>query len=752
MTKITPLLSTFAVLNSWLVSCRGGLEIPALFVQDGMIELSVTVCMNTVTISRRAVFHIINFTPNFPVTTLIHSLHEKYILTHTINDPCQFLGQIGRQPDSKNIIFFLKNFNDLSTLILNPAKNECDGRISGEHNFTYLQQSGLRVNVSHSRFKGTFTPEKDATGASTPCDLKPHKDFAALDRRSVLTNRMLNLTHGFYNHTIWNYRNHLIFVVLSSQKTMASEKNAQAASNTSSRVYLDDCIFNCLVSYFKFFWRIFKGQRAVICLENTCYRYDPYAERLSIFNGLSDEEYFDFSLTDLHGKTLRCGVELHEANFPAVVHLSSWASPLLHSISLLQEALNCSVDLFDPPIDIPLNSEAGLKYDLDLISINGEAGLIDLGVSDVDHTVSVESCALCIVAPRRGFKPPYLVVFLSFSGPLWLIFLASVLLSIAVQRHFQQFQVRVLGDLYTDRSRSAFENTSAIFMIYGYFICGSPPRLLLGKWFTGRILFLIFSFSALIIVTVYQSEMVTLLSNRVRYEDIQNIGELQESDLFIQTTSSSEEHIEFLRKHPDYAGLETKLFTSYRSINDVLSEYLQPNIGGRLIINGTFYTIDENLLSTLTEGVFSETLPALNKALISVMHTDAFFVNIPQSMLQQKNFLIRWRSLGEPVEWHRLDDCVFMYPFAYRVLRNSPFFEALNHKVTGLLESGIIDKAIGSERIGDKLGIFLQKDELDEEPRPFTMTDLQSAFLFLCVGLSISGLVFVFEMYQNLTQ
>lgn len=255
--------------------------------------------------------------------------------------------------------------------------------------------------------------------------------------------------------------------------------------------------------------------------------------------------------------------------------------------------------------------------------------------------------------------------------------------------------------------------------VYAYFVCGSPPTLTLGRLVTGKMIFTIFSFSALIISTAFLGSMTTLLSNRVLYPEIDSLRTLEESDLFIETLNDLDMDIDF------FAGrLES--------------------LRGKLVKNYLFYEselFDQELYS-------SENLDfMLNVShIFSKSTSNAFLVGMPFMSNPRENVIILQTHLQEPVEYHLMKECLMMYPLTLPILKNSLFYDKLNQVIASMLETGHAGRIL-DDTTKDliKWGNSSAREE-HVEPRAYDMNDLQSAFFGLVVGLFLSFLAFVGEL------
>ncbi|CAH0383107.1 unnamed protein product [Bemisia tabaci] len=296
--------------------------------------------------------------------------------------------------------------------------------------------------------------------------------------------------------------------------------------------------YDTLIFCFKFIWRFFRGLKTIICTENGCSRYDPFTENVIWYNGQDDEGYFDFSVTNLHKKHVNLILNDIEGFRMSGEHLYRAMQDVQLAIFYdLERSLNCTFRYFLHPIgdNGQIDHDIGQKLNLDLHRVAIGDSLDDKVYSGFDLSVGVETEAVCILTPHSKLMPPCLVGYKIFTLGVWIFLLLTVAIFIVTQYFFLNVHCRSLRGLYSERDVSMFAGTSSLYTIYHYFICGTPPRLLLGKLLTGKILFFIFSFSALIISSIFLGGMTTLLTNTLQYPEIDSLKELEDSDLFIQT-------------------------------------------------------------------------------------------------------------------------------------------------------------------------------------------------------------------------
>lgn len=186
-------------------------------------------------------------------------------------------------------------------------------------------------------------------------------------------------------------------------------------------------------------------------------------------------------------------------------------------------------------------------------------------------------------------------------------------------------------------------------------------------------------------------------------------------------------------------------------------ETLSSSDQGWTLLTGGSSDLDltpENMNTSFVRGFF-----ALQENELAHMNTDTYVLSIPDMFLSQENFLFKSKFAPHGIEVHRVQECLVSYPFSYRMPKNSLFLEPLNRKIVQLLESGHVKKQLDVVLTGriinrmngytSGLGVERSKPAVDDAPRPFSMVDLQLAFISLGFGHLVAFLAFSAELLIN---
>lgn len=263
---------------------------------------------------------------------------------------------------------------------------------------------------------------------------------------------------------------------------------------------------------------------------------------------------------------------------------SNWETFFVEVLNRLKKSLNCHFDpqmihllpaVANPNLQDNLEIDVGQKYGVAIHVINFAKVLKGTNPSDFDLSVCFDTTALSVLTPPSKLVPQYFLLFRVFTPVVWIFIIMTTITFVLMQYIFQYSQRGRFRQLYSETEISSYEGSSSILTVFAYFFCGSPPRLFLGRFYTGKILFLIVSFAAIIISTIFSSNMTKLFTKGVRYPEIDSIDDLAEADIFIQA-SDVEATSNFLKQSKLFEKLATKLTSSLNSVNKV--NYLDRDI------------------------------------------------------------------------------------------------------------------------------------------------------------------------------
>ncbi|CAH0387345.1 unnamed protein product [Bemisia tabaci] len=538
------------------------------------------------------------------------------------------------------------------------------------------------------------------------------------------------MTRGLYTNPIWNSNNYLIFMLRDFDRDDCKPPTQHHAVISPNETASND--FAELIICFKFIWRFFRGVKTTICSEKGCSRYDHFAENIIWYSGEDHEVYFDFSVTNMHRKPLSFIPDDSEGVYLIDQHFHRWMSTVQEKIiDLVAESINCTSKFYLGFAVEEIGHEVGQKLNVDLHHVEIGASTEEIDYSRFDFSVGIETEAMCILTPHSELLPQCLVPFKVFSFPVWIFIGITVIVFVLMQYVFLQAQGGPFRNLYSETDISLYDSTSAAHTMYAYFICGSPPRLLLGKLFTGKILFIIFIFSALIISSVFLGGMTTLLTNTVQYPEIDTLKDLEDSDLLIQVPDTEAAALYFAQ-----LGLSEKLRGKLACNLALYLELLDEEISQSLV---GF----QKLLRRWRDYVPEKFVRNVHV----IMENDAFVAGLQASLSSGTRVVLRKWQFHEKFEYHLVAERLKVRPYFHSFMKNSFLVEKFNRKMAQFLESGHVSKAYDSDfPNAPEAAPPLPKEE---DPRPYSLNDLQLPFFSLLLGLFSSLLVFIAEMVME---
>ncbi|CAH0382868.1 unnamed protein product [Bemisia tabaci] len=564
------------------------------------------------------------------------------------------------------------------------------------------------------------------------CDERMFLSSAELNGTRELSDLNFDLTRGLYTNSIWNSNNYLIFMLgefgrdtINSNTSVHRQEwvcDFDLGHQTSANDY------DALIFCFKFFWRFFRGLKTIICHEGGCSRYDPFAEYIVQYNGEGNETYFDFSVTNMQMKRFK--IMMKDTEFSIVSEGTNAFKTLTYAgiFENFAAFFNCTFEYLLFIHDI----EDGQKHNVDIFVAQIFATPDEVDLYKFDFSVGVEMKSMCILTPHSKLMPQFLVPFKVFTFAVWGCILLIAAVFVLQQHVFLKTQGGLFRGMYSETEIVQYSTSSSVYMIYGYFICGSPPRLLLGKLFTGKILFFVFIFSAFIISNIFLGGMTTLLTNTVQYPEIDTLKDLEDSDLFIQVPS-----VETATTYFAHLGL---------------SEKLRAKLSSDAMYHITAET--ENFIANFSlEKVFSNHEIALvsekfAKNLRVIFENDAVLVDLPHSLRSETDIVMKRWPLWETFEYHVVEECLKTYPSIFSFQKNSFLFPAFNKRVAQFLETGNFQPH-SAENYHNLFDVYDTAPPTDDEPRPYTLNDLQLPFICLVAGLVLSFIAFSAEMVME---
>ncbi|CAH0386501.1 unnamed protein product [Bemisia tabaci] len=731
-----------------VVLSTSDLQRPKESKRESLHLLAFHVCQNIANRTDLKLFYTVDLDSDPSFQHLIQDLHGTSIQTISITHH-------GGMTDSmvtdqrKNIIF---NFNDIDELFnfifhtISPPESlkmnremETGFEGSTENTVNQTKKTLPRYCIKVDEFH--YFSQREG------CSKEVRITSSELENGSILSDSVYNATSGFYLNKIWNFRNHLIFL-LKNVGHCAREFPSKIFRNVTFPTFETNKRFN-LILCFKFFWRFFKGQKTIICHPDGCEKYDPFTESLIFYQGWAQihEDFLDFSWTNMHEKSILVIEDYSEPAGLRSFRIETWMSGSFFFDVVLEnlvDAVNCTLRTLGPyEIHKAEVRKNALKYDVSLLFFNNEIISEGTDYSELDISASVDTSALCIATPHSGYMSQGLVIFKSFSPLVW-IFISATFASLTIMQYFYQYsQYALFPRLYTETEVDYYRDTSSLLIVYAYFICGSSPSLHLGRLFTGKVLFLIFSFSTIIISTIFLSGMTTLLSDRVLYPEIDSIRSLEESNMLIQTHKKENTETSIFDHLNLSESLRASLADNFYYYTDVVILELMEILSTYDPVLVNFAAIHDFFLNLTDIG---NSVEKIDQNVRSITETDALLLGVPSSSTPQKNLRMRSFLNDQWYDYHLMVECLMTYPVIFTFAKNSFLFDRMDRMMAQYFETGHARRILGNISVMRQVELGVSYAENDPEPRAFNLDDLQSGFIGLVVGLFMSFLAFVGEL------
>lgn len=301
-------------------------------------------------------------------------------------------------------------------------------------------------------------------------------------------------------HPVWNGENYIIFNIWN-----AGSAEQFCANNPPPHKNIE----RALMPTFKFMWQFFRGLKTIICIGDHCFGYDPFAGTITSFSA-KNESFFDYSMSDIRGKQISNLV--YDSRDPCDYYfgLKHWDEFQHFLMETVVEHMNGALYLECCRVEgdrdeCHLDFSGRIEKDIDVVTF--EVRLEDDDFRHLDVVSMYDFGKLCFIVPDKGYMPSYLIPARCFSAIVWLWTILSVATFVTVHEGYRRFYLMTGVD-------PTVESVSTFFIVYRFILCAAHPRLLLGHP-TGRILFVVFSFSCLVLTTAFLSTMVTFQSIRL---------------------------------------------------------------------------------------------------------------------------------------------------------------------------------------------------------------------------------------------
>lgn len=331
-------------------------------------------------------------------------------------------------------------------------------------------------------------------------------------------------------------------------------------------------------------------------------------------------------------------------------------------------------DILCDRVDISLNSRFVKLY----------------GTNDIEFTLPVGFDNLCVIVPKAKRLPKWLAIFRIFNlhvqFALVCIYVGCSIISRILQKMHSHFKCV--------RKEISLVNTF-IEMIPPFL---SLPLIRMPSSSHQKVFVMTCFVFGMIIASIFQGKLVTVLSKPDYYPDINTMEELDASGLVIGTGS------------PNLIG------DTFSTEESSLIKHLRDKI--------TFYN--------LSQGVMSFVAKHQNMSALSRLSNVIYYLHL-------------FRNSDGTFQLHVVKECPRTYSLAYIIHKGSPFLFRINNIIAQLVESGIIDK--WNEDTYFNMRAFQRCTySSNDSHKVFSLDDLQMPFLILVCGLFGSAITFFVEL------
>jgi hypothetical protein len=330
-----------------------------------------------------------------------------------------------------------------------------------------------------------------------------------------------------------------------------------------------------------------------------------------------------------------------------------------------------------------------ILYDRADISLNSRFVKL-YGTNDIEFTLPIGFDNLCIIAPKAKRLPKWLTFFRVFNLQVQFS-LVCVYVGCSIISHILQ------------KMHSHFKHVRKDISLFDTFIEMLPPFLSLPvirmPSSSNEKVFVMTCFVfGMIIASLFQGKLVTVLSKPDYYPDINTLEELDASGLVIGTGSPN--------------LVENTFSTEESSV----IKHLRDKV--------TYYNLPESVMSYVARH---HNISALNR-----LSNAIYGVHLYHS--SDGTFLL-----------HIVEECPRTYSLAYIVPKGSPFLLRINKIIAQFVESGIIGKWNEDTRFN--MTAFQRREyTTNDSHKVFSLEDLQMPFLALVCGLFGSAITFFVEL------
>jgi hypothetical protein len=312
------------------------------------------------------------------------------------------------------------------------------------------------------------------------------------------------------------------------------------------------------------------------------------------------------------------------------------------------------------------------------------------GTNDIEFTLPVGFDNLCIIVPKAKHLPKWLAIFRVFNFHVQFA-LVCVYVGCSITSRILQ------------KMHSHFKHVRKDISLFDTFIEILPPFLSLPlirmpSSSHQKVFVMTCLVFGMIIASIFQGRLVTVLSKPDYYPDINTLEELDTSGLVIGT------------------GSPNLIEDTFSTEESSLIKHLRNKI--------TYRNLSESFMDYVAKHQNMSALNRLSNAIYS---------------------LHLFHNSDGTVQLHIVKECPRTYSLAYIIPKGSPFLLRINNIIAQFVESGIIDKWNEDTRF-NMTAFQRRKHSSHDSHKVFSLEDLQMPFLILVYGLFGSAITFFVEL------
>jgi len=312
------------------------------------------------------------------------------------------------------------------------------------------------------------------------------------------------------------------------------------------------------------------------------------------------------------------------------------------------------------------------------------------GTNDIEFTLPVGFDNLCVIVPKAKHLPKWLAIFRVFNlhvqFALVCVYVGCSIVSRILQKMHSHFKC-VLKDI------SLFD--TCIEMLPPFL---SLPLIRMPSSSHQKVFVMTCLVFGMIIASVFQGKLVTVLSKPDYYPDINTLEELDASGMVIGT------------------GSRNLIEDTFSTEESSLIKHLRDKI--------TYYNLSNSVMSYVAKH---QNMSALNRLSNAIYGLHCF------------------HNSDGTFQLHIVKECPRTYSLAYIIPKGSPFLLRINNIIAQLVESGIIDKWNEDTRF-NVTEFQRRMYTSNDSHKVFSLEDLQMPFLILICGLFGSAITFCVEL------